>query len=259
MYIEKELMDQLCIKMGSKEKPLSSRQVHRNIDKKMKELGFTNKRISTIAISNFYFNINIRKFAANKELPVIEEKLKEIRDYELRKTQIEQTATKVKTITKKVPTKKKLIKYLDIKTFPSDFYKKIQDDINLAYTHKIYSAVLILVRKLIENLIISIMRKRYGYDKKENVELYFNTENKHFYNFNSILKKIEIKIKEKDFEVFPDLNIDLIKKIHKFREAGNKSAHTIMINLSKSKIDEYKENLEFIINVLVQTNHDLTT
>ncbi len=263
MYIEKELMEQLCKKMSNTEQPITPRHVHRILDKKMKELGFVDKRISTFAIANYYYDVNFRRFVSKQELPEVERNLKEIRDYEMKKSQLEQQipqtqrSSNVKTVTKIVPEKKKLQKFINIHTYPSDFYRKLQKDINLAYTYEIYSAVLILLRKLIENLVIGILRKKYGSKTKDNVNLYFNTDRKQFKPLNTIIKNLDSKIKEKDFDVFPPLNNDLIKELNKYREAGNSSAHTIEVDLTKDDMKKYKKNLEFILNILIQTFNSL--
>lgn len=263
MYIEEKLMKQLCKKMSKKEQPITPGSVHRILDKKMKKLGFADKRISTFAISNYYYGVSFRKYASKQELSKIEKNLKEIRDYELKKSQLEhqipqiQRSSKVKTVTKIVPEKKKLQKLINIHTYPSDFYRKLQKDINLAYTYEIYSAVLILLRKLIENLVIGILRKKYGSKTKENVNLYFNTDRKQFKPLNTLIKNLDSKIKEKDFDVFPQINNDLIKELNKYREVGNSSAHTIEVDLTKDDMKKYKENLEFILNILIQTFNSL--
>ena len=263
MYIEKELMKVLCKKMSKKEQPITPRQVHRILDKMMSELGFIDKRLSTFAIVNYYYSINIRKYASQKELPEIQQILKEIRDFELRKTQSPKQISQVQkpstlnTTTKKVSPEKKLQKFINIQTYPSDFYYKLQKDINLSYTYGIYSAVLILVRKLIENLVIGILRKKYGTKTRDNVNLYFNTDRKQFRQLNTLIKNLDAKIRENDFDVYPQLDDKLIKALNKYREAGNRSAHTIEVNLTKDDVIKYKANLEYILNILIQTLNSL--
>lgn len=263
MYFEKKLMDIFRKKMSSTDKPITSRQVHRIIDNKMIELGITNKRISGLAIARFYYGINIRKYSSEKELQEVEKKLKEIREFELKISQYKSQKANItqpaKTIiTSKVSTRKKQIKkFIEIKTYPSDFYYKLQKDINLAYTQEIYTAVLILIRKLLENLILDILRKRYGYSSKENVNLYFNTDRRQFRPLNTLIKNLDTKIKEGDFSVFPTMNKDLIKEISKYKDIGNRSAHTIEVDLGKDDVKKYEGKLEFVLNVLIQTLNGL--
>lgn len=259
MYFEKELMNIFCKKMSSTNNPITSRQVHRIIDTKMRELGFTNKRISGLAIASHYFGIKIRKYSSEKELQEIEKKLKEIQEYEMKFTKLKLQIPEVKhplkskSTSKTSPRKKQIKKFISIKTYPSDLYHKLQKDINLAYTYEIYTAVLILIRKLIENLIIDILRKRYGFGSKEKVNLYFNTDRRQFRPLNTLIRNLDLKIREGDFNVFPQMDKDLIKEINIYRDVGNRGAHTIEVDLRKDDMKKYEEKLEFVLNVLIHT------
>ncbi len=56
--------------------------------------------------------------------------------------------------------------YINVTWLPDDFYKKLIDEINCLYGKQLPFALSVLVRKLLENLIIDILRKKYGLDKK---------------------------------------------------------------------------------------------
>jgi len=52
--------------------------------------------------------------------------------------------------------------------------------------------------------------------------------------------------------ISPVFNSDFLKKINKFREQGNSSAHTLELNLDKEELKKDAKDLEYIIKVLVK-------
>lgn len=64
------------------------------------------------------------------------------------------------------------------------------DELNRAYTYKCYTACFILARKIVENLIIDILKSRYPEKILKNKEMYFDTQQKRFKDFSLILKSL---------------------------------------------------------------------
>ena len=139
-------------------------------------------------------------------------------------------------------------KYLSVKVLPGDFYIELQEQINKAFAYNILPAVQILSRKFLENLIVDILRKRYGMQR---VELFYDTSRRRFHGFETLLKNLHDRID--DFTgISPVFNSDFLKKINKFRELGNSSAHTLELNLDKEELKKDVKDLEYIIKVLVK-------
>lgn len=139
-------------------------------------------------------------------------------------------------------------KYLDITEVPDDFYKDLIDLINKCYAYGIYPAVLIFSRKLIENLLVDILRRKYG---MRNVDLFFDVKHGRFHGFNILLKNFESRIDE--FKpIIPSLDRDFINKINEFRESGNSAAHALEIYVKKDEIDNSKDKLEFLVKTLIR-------
>jgi hypothetical protein len=85
-------------------------------------------------------------------------------------------------------------KYLiSIQSIPDDFYVKLIDEINILYANGRYISVCILVRKLLENLVIDILRKKFG---TAQLELYYNPKKGMFNNFSTLLDNLDVKIDE---------------------------------------------------------------
>ncbi|WP_456329934.1 hypothetical protein [Archaeoglobus sp.] len=144
-------------------------------------------------------------------------------------------------------------KYLDISDVPDPFYRDLIELINKCYSYGIYPAVLIFSRKLLENLLVDILRKKYG---MQNVELFFDTKRRRFRSFNELLKNFEEKLN--DFiPIIPHLDTELIRKINTFREAGNSSAHTLEVNIQKSWLDEKQADLEYVVKTLIRLYNNI--
>jgi len=141
-----------------------------------------------------------------------------------------------------------LTQYLDISIVPDPFYRDLIDLINKCYSYGIYPAVLIFSRKLLENLLVDILRRKYG---MRNVELFFDTKRRRFRSFNELLKNFEEKLN--DFiPIIPHLDTGFIRKVNIFREAGNSSAHTLELSIQKDWLDEHRGDLEYIVKTLIR-------
>ena len=145
------------------------------------------------------------------------------------------------------------IKYLDISDVPDPFYRDLIDLINKCYSYGIYPAVLVFSRKLLENLLVDILRKKYG---MQNVELFFDTKRRRFRSFNELLKNFEERLD--DFKlIIPHLDREFIRKINKFREAGNSSAHTLELNIQRNWLDENREDLNYVVKTLIRLYNNI--
>lgn len=76
----------------------------------------------------------------------------------------------------------------------NDYFKKGHiDELNKAYTYGCYTGTFILARKIVENLIIDILREKYPENIKENKELYFDIYSKRFKDFAVIIENLRNK------------------------------------------------------------------
>jgi hypothetical protein len=138
-------------------------------------------------------------------------------------------------------------KALGVSVFPDDFYKELTDQINRAFAYSIFPAVQVLSRKYLENLIIDVLRKKYG---TAQLELYFDKGKGRFQGFEVLLRNLETKLP--DFVGFPALDKDLLRRINQFREHGNSSAHSIELSLDRNAVEDELKELDHIVKVLVR-------
>ncbi len=141
--------------------------------------------------------------------------------------------------------------YLEITTFPDDFYFELVNQINRGYSYGLYTAVQILIRKLFENMIIDILRKKYGVKQ---LDVFYYTDQGRFHDFSRLLENTVEKIKEGDFVFVKDtFNKDLIDRINTFRDNANSKAHSIIINVNKEDLDKWRSEVNEITKLLFRT------
>jgi hypothetical protein len=144
-------------------------------------------------------------------------------------------------------------KLIEVKELPHDFYYDLTEEINKAYSYNILPAVQILIRKMLENLIIDILRKKYT---MKNIDLFFNTEKGRFHGFQHLLKNLTEKID--DFKaISPEFTKNFLREINSFREHGNATAHTLEINIKREEIKKDKDKLNYIIKLLTRVFQSL--
>lgn len=111
-----------------------------------------------------------------------------------------------------------------IKYVTDDSFKKGHiDEINKAYKYGCYTCVFVLLRKIIENLIIDILKHRFPPTNKDNKELYFDVNQGRNKDFGMILKNLYSKRKEFDHEE------KLVEKIYntslRLKDESNDKVH----------------------------------
>ena len=143
-------------------------------------------------------------------------------------------------------------KYLQLKELPDDFYYDLVDLINKAFTYGLCVPVRMLTRKLLENLLVDILRRKFGMRK---VELFYDTKYNGFKDFKTLIKNFEDKISEFQ-KIVPEIDSGFIKALDRFREQGNSAAHTLEIQLKEKDLEENKEELEVVIKTLVRLFHN---
>lgn len=137
---------------------------------------------------------------------------------------------------------------IQVTSVPDEFYKKLIDEINILYGNDRYIPVCLLLRKLFENLIIDILRKKYGMTQ---IILFYNPSKSMFQSFSTLLDNLKTKID--DFKpIEPSFDQEIIKRIDYYRERGNSSAHSISADITKKDIDDKKDEINYLIMLLIR-------
>ncbi|AWB28471.1 hypothetical protein [Halococcoides cellulosivorans] len=136
--------------------------------------------------------------------------------------------------------------FLDIDNVPGTFYPDLVENINRCYSLGIYDATLVLTRKLLENLVIDILRDQYG---KQEINLYYLPDNHRFSKFSDLIDSFETNLG--DFKhLSGGLDSDFIDELNSFRQDANAEAHSIETNITESDIEGYREQAQHASKVL---------
>jgi hypothetical protein len=138
--------------------------------------------------------------------------------------------------------------FIQVTGLPDNFYRRLVDEINQLYANQLPFSLLVMVRKLFENLTIDILRKRYG---TQQLELYYDTSRRRFHDFSVLLRNLDLH--QADFyHAAPDIDRFLIRDINRYRETGNSAAHSIDANLTIEQISADRENINYLVQYLLR-------
>jgi len=142
--------------------------------------------------------------------------------------------------------------FLDIDNVPGTFYPELVENINRCFTLGIYDATLVLTRKLLENLLIDILRAQYG---KQKINLFYIPERKQFQNFDTLINNFADNLN--DFEYLGGLDGDFVKELDGLRQDANVEAHSIETNITEQEINDYQERAKHASQVLFRVRQNL--
>jgi len=148
-------------------------------------------------------------------------------------------------IVHKIPRKEKIT---TIAKYPTDdrLLEAHLREINRAYTYKCYTSTFILCRKVLENLIIRIMRGKYPEDKREHREKYFDFNRGRFLDFGILIKNLGNS--SKDFGPEEKLVKRICEMASGFKETADEMTHSLYHIATKKEIDE--KNFQYILNLI---------
>jgi len=160
---------------------------------------------------------------------------------------IEMAKEKVIIENKKRGKKEKKMQILVDYETTEHFKKGHIHELNKTYTFGCNTAVFILGRKIVENLIIDILKKKYPEKVKANKELYFDTAQGRLKDFEVILKNL--KSKKSDFgseNKAVERLCDLAKVL---KDDANNKTHS-WYHLVENKKEVENLNLKAIIEII---------
>ncbi len=123
--------------------------------------------------------------------------------------------------------------------FDDYFYDNLKHEINVTWKLGLFNSSLILSRKLIENLVIDVLRKKYPTkDNPTNIEIYYIPSKGKFKDF-SILIEI-LNDKKNEFSPDTPIVVKFLEKVKSFRDIANSSAHSIIENPTETQILKFE-------------------
>ncbi len=128
-----------------------------------------------------------------------------------------------------------------------EHYRKLKNEINATFKHGLFISAFMLSRKLIENLMIDILRTRFPAVSNENIELYFDTEHKVHKDFNLLLDAFEQQ--KEEIPIDTEELIEFIEELNSFRLKEDESSHSFNKIPDQNTIRKY--NVEGVIEGLL--------
>ena len=139
---------------------------------------------------------------------------------------------------------KKIKPYFHYST--NDFFVKGHiNELNRAFASRCYTCVFILARKIIENLIAAILKKKFPRQQS----LYWNQTEGHFYDFSILLDNLFKK--RTLFGTEKQLVEKLFQLAKRFRKDGNNKAHSLY-HLVKNPKEVKDAEIQYILNLIVK-------
>jgi len=138
--------------------------------------------------------------------------------------------------------------------FKEIFYRELKGEINKCYKLGAFTAVFILARKLIENLLIDILRLKFPINK-ENLGIYYRADKKRFNDFAVLLENL--KDKKDEFNIDKDKVEEFLKLVKPFRPSANSNAHSLIIRGKKEEIDSYQ--IERMAGLLIRLKQSISS
>jgi hypothetical protein len=137
--------------------------------------------------------------------------------------------------------------------YPHTFYDRLEDEINVAFSNpELPDAVLMLSRKLIENLVYNLLEYKF---KEPGIDLYYNTAERRAHDFGVLLKNL--KTRKPEFALNQQEHIDkFLQLVPKFRREANSKAHMVieyldsMREIKELKIPEMAQHLLELITLV---------
>lgn len=143
--------------------------------------------------------------------------------------------------------------------FTDEFYDKLVLETNSAFRLRLFNATMVLVRKLFENLIIDLLRQKYG-DRPPEKELYYS--NKRYHHFSTLINNFEARVDDfKPYSVnfqHEKTKNDFFKFLRDIKERGDACAHSIEIIHDPSEIDILKPLINKYSDLIVRLTKAIT-
>ncbi|WP_079890835.1 DUF2321 domain-containing protein [Halococcus agarilyticus] len=133
------------------------------------------------------------------------------------------------------------------------FDRQTIEEINRCYRVGANSAVLVLYRKLLENVIIEILRGHYGTDS---IEKFYNEDHSQFHRFSVLISEFDDSRVDLG-QYSGSLTNALIQDIWDFKGNGDAMAHSIEHEMQDEELEEMSSEATHVANVLLQTRNEV--
>lgn len=144
---------------------------------------------------------------------------------------------------------------IDDSAITGHFYPNLVYEINLCYRVQVDQAVLVLNRKLIESLIVDILRSVFT---MEEIDLFYDTENNRTLPLSNLIANM--KSRQDELEKYgPSLDEEFFRMVNELKHRGDASAHTIEEDPSQIDFREKSEQATAVAKILFRLRTEAKT
>lgn len=134
--------------------------------------------------------------------------------------------------------------------YPFDdlFYDSLRKELNVSYDANLPTACFVLCRKIVENLLIDILRKKFN--SGADVQIYYDTSNRRFRDLYSLIN--ELKTRKGSFVADESLIDSVIPRINELRDSANSAVHSIVAMNGIDELDSlhFPSQIEILKRIL---------
>ena len=181
-----------------------------------------------------------------KQAKRLEAAFDDARIYEYNEMFTEEELRKRNEEAKKSRRKPKLV-YLDMEFLGIPAYAELVSEINTCFDSESYSATIVLVRKMVESLVVDLLRAMFG---MASVDLFFLKSQHRFRNLSELIKNLREHIQH--YEPY-GLRKRSFRTIEKLREDGNANAHSVIDHSTRPELMELRPAAKKTIIALFTT------
>jgi len=155
---------------------------------------------------------------------------------------------RIRVETNKKKRKERIIQFV---TYPTQdpFRKAHIEEVNRAYTYKCYTSAVIICRKIMENLLIDILRLKFPENTRENKELYYDIHRRQIKGLRELLESLESK--KEDFEMDRKLVEKILSCVHPIKEDLDQKVHS-WYHVIKTKAEIDKMDVQNIFDLFYE-------
>jgi hypothetical protein len=231
--LSKKLRESVCSRLKIKPRQLLNR-----VNTKAIEAGIADRDVALLVLAHEQgLPVNKPRF------DVPSEKLEALNDY-LRSQKVAPVVLPVTApVKKKGATKSKPVTYKRLLNFkgkyPEVFYDRLEEEVNIAYSNpKLPNAVLMLSRKLIENLVYNLLEYKFG--KQRRIDLYYDTHQMRAHDFSVLLQNLQTNKSQYDTDQH-DIIDKFLETVKPFKRDANSKVHKVIEYLdSMRRIDKFE-------------------
>ena len=144
---------------------------------------------------------------------------------------------------------------IDDRDIDGQFYPNLVYEINLCYSVKADDATMVLTRKLVENLLLDIIRGRFGMDS---IELFYDPD----YGQHKGLKEL-IRVFDENQNEFDQFSTahegEIVERLNKLKTSGDASAHSIESSINEEILSSRSEDATRVVKLLFRLRNEIKT